>query len=58
VQNYTLDKLVSDVALVGDVAAVLKHFQQDKATIVGHDWGGAIVSVARAGDASFRDLIL
>ena len=36
VENYAMDKLV------GDVAAVLKHFKQDKATIVGHDWGGAI----------------
>jgi pimeloyl-ACP methyl ester carboxylesterase len=36
VENYTMEKLV------GDVAAVLKHFKQDKATIVGHDWGGAI----------------
>jgi pimeloyl-ACP methyl ester carboxylesterase len=36
VENYAMDKLVSDVA------AVLKHFKQDKATIVGHDWGGAI----------------
>jgi pimeloyl-ACP methyl ester carboxylesterase len=36
VENYTLDKLVEDVL------AVLKHFKQEKATIVGHDWGGAI----------------
>jgi pimeloyl-ACP methyl ester carboxylesterase len=36
VENYTMDKLV------GDVAAVLKHLKQDKAIIVGHDWGGAI----------------
>jgi pimeloyl-ACP methyl ester carboxylesterase len=36
VENYTLDKLV------GDVVAVIKHFKQDKAVIVGHDWGGAI----------------
>jgi pimeloyl-ACP methyl ester carboxylesterase len=35
-ENYTLDKLVADVA------AVLKHFERDKAVIVGHDWGGAI----------------
>jgi pimeloyl-ACP methyl ester carboxylesterase len=28
--------------LVGDVAAVVRHFKQDKAIIVGHDWGGAI----------------
>src|SRR5438105_4960895 len=36
VQNYTLDKLA------GDVAAVVKHFKQEKAIIVGHDWGGAV----------------
>jgi pimeloyl-ACP methyl ester carboxylesterase len=36
VEQYAMDKLV------GDVAAVLKHFKQDTATIVGHDWGGAI----------------
>jgi pimeloyl-ACP methyl ester carboxylesterase len=27
---------------VGDVAAVIRHLKQDKAIIVGHDWGGAI----------------
>ena len=36
VENYAMEKLV------GDVAAVLNHFKQDKATIIGHDWGGAI----------------
>lgn len=28
--------------LVGDVAAVVRHLGKDKATIVGHDWGGAV----------------
>jgi epoxide hydrolase 4 len=28
--------------LVGDVQAVTRHTGRDKATIVGHDWGGAI----------------
>ncbi len=28
--------------LVGDVAAVIKHFGQDKAIVVGHDWGGLV----------------
>ena len=28
--------------LVGDVAAVIRHFGADKATIVGHDWGGIV----------------
>src|SRR6185369_18017635 len=32
VENYAMEKLV------GDVAAVLTHFKQDRATIVGHDW--------------------
>lgn len=36
VENYALDKLI------GDVDAVRKHFKQEKAVIVGHDWGGAI----------------
>jgi pimeloyl-ACP methyl ester carboxylesterase len=36
VENYALDKLVEDVH------AVLRHFKRDKATIVGHDWGGLV----------------
>jgi pimeloyl-ACP methyl ester carboxylesterase len=36
VENYTVDKLV------GDVDAVRKHFHQEKAVIIGHDWGGFI----------------
>lgn len=36
VQNYTIDKLV------GDVRAVIQHFKQEKAVIVGHDWGGMV----------------
>jgi pimeloyl-ACP methyl ester carboxylesterase len=28
--------------LVADVAAVIRHLGRDKATIVGHDWGGAV----------------
>ena len=28
--------------LVGDVAAVIRHLGRDKATIVGHDWGGVV----------------
>jgi pimeloyl-ACP methyl ester carboxylesterase len=36
VENYAMDKLT------GDVASTIKHFKQEKATIVGHDWGGAI----------------
>ncbi|HLJ94904.1 MAG TPA: alpha/beta hydrolase [Gemmataceae bacterium] len=36
VENYTLDKLVEDVV------AVIRHVGQEKAILVGHDWGGAI----------------
>ena len=36
VENYKM-KL-----LIGDVAAVIKHFTDEKAVVVGHDWGGAI----------------
>jgi len=41
VENYTMEKLA------GDLAAVLQHFKQDKATIVGHDWGGGRLVVFR-----------
>jgi pimeloyl-ACP methyl ester carboxylesterase len=36
VEDYAMDKLV------GDVAAVLKHFKCKKAHVVGHDWGGGV----------------
>jgi pimeloyl-ACP methyl ester carboxylesterase len=36
VENYDMR------LLVGDVAAVIRHLGRDKATIVGHDWGGAV----------------
>lgn len=36
VENYDIGLLVSDVA------AVVRHFGEEKATIVGHDWGGAV----------------
>ncbi len=36
VENYTTDKLV------GDLLAVVNHFHQRKAVIVGHDWGGLV----------------
>ncbi|QDU23685.1 alpha/beta fold hydrolase [Urbifossiella limnaea] len=36
VESYGVGKLV------GDVAAVVKHFKCDKAVIVGHDWGGFV----------------
>ncbi|MCG8412819.1 MAG: alpha/beta hydrolase [Pseudomonadales bacterium] len=34
--NYAMQYLVSDVA------AVIRHLGEDSATIVGHDWGGAV----------------
>jgi pimeloyl-ACP methyl ester carboxylesterase len=36
VESYRVDKLVEDVD------AVLKHFKQNRAVIVGHDWGGLV----------------
>jgi pimeloyl-ACP methyl ester carboxylesterase len=36
VENYTLDKLVNDIV------AVVAHFKQEKAIVVGHDWGGLV----------------
>ena len=36
VANYTLDKLVTDAA---DLIAALGH---ERATVIGHDWGGAV----------------
>lgn len=36
VENYDMR------LLVGDVAAVIKHLGRDRATIVGHDWGGIV----------------
>lgn len=36
VKNYSMDKLV------GDVKAVIEHFGREQATIIGHDWGGAV----------------
>jgi pimeloyl-ACP methyl ester carboxylesterase len=36
IEDYAIPKLVEDVD------AVLKHFKQDKAIIIGHDWGGVV----------------
>jgi len=36
VDNYAMQKLV------GDVRAVIRHFDREKAIIVGHDWGGMV----------------
>ena len=35
-ESYNMEYLVSDVA------ALIRHFRSDKATIVGHDWGGIV----------------
>jgi len=35
-ENYNMRYLISDVA------AVIRHFGEEKATIVGHDWGGIV----------------
>jgi len=45
--------------LIGDVLAVVKHFKQLKATIVGHDWGGAVAwGVAMAAPQVCEKLII
>ena len=36
VENYAMEKLV------GDVAAVIKHFRPGQGHVVGHDWGGMV----------------
>ena len=36
VHNYEMEKLV------GDVKSVIEHFDRKHATIIGHDWGGAV----------------
>ena len=36
VENYDMR------LLVGDVVAVVKHLKADRATVVGHDWGGVV----------------
>ena len=36
VENYDMRLLVTDVA------AVVKHFKAERATVVGHDWGGVV----------------
>ena len=36
VENYALDKLVSDVK------SVIEHFKRERAIIIGHDWGGMV----------------
>ncbi len=36
VENYAMPKLTADVK------AVIEHFGKKKATVVGHDWGGAV----------------
>jgi pimeloyl-ACP methyl ester carboxylesterase len=36
VQNYAMR------LLIGDVTAVIRHFGEESAVVVGHDWGGAI----------------
>lgn len=45
--------------LIGDVLAVVKHFKQEKATIIGHDWGGAVAwGVAMAAPQVCEKLII
>lgn len=45
--------------LIGDVLAVVKHLKREKATIVGHDWGGAVAwGVAMAAPQVCEKLII
>ncbi len=45
--------------LVGDVVAVVRHLGQEKATIVGHDWGGVVAwNVAFAHPELVHNLIV
>lgn len=53
VENYAAPKLV------GDVLAVIRHFGRDKATVVGHDWGGLVAwSTAMAHPEKVERLII
>jgi epoxide hydrolase 4 len=53
VENYSMAKLT------GDVQAVIRHFDQQKAIIVGHDWGGAVAwSLAMTQPESVDRLII
>lgn len=46
------------VHLVNDVAAVIRAEQQEKAVIVGHDWGGAIAWAFAAGHPEMTDKLI
>jgi pimeloyl-ACP methyl ester carboxylesterase len=48
VENYDMRLLVADVA------AVIRHLGRDKATIVGHDWGGIVACDLRDDAAADR----
>lgn len=53
VENYRMEKLV------GDVVAVIRHFERDKAIVVGHDWGGMVAwSVAMAHPELIERLVI
>lgn len=45
-------------ALVGDVAAVIRAENRDKAIIVGHDWGGAIAWAFAANQPQMTDKLI
>ncbi|MED0773674.1 alpha/beta hydrolase [Bacillus siamensis] len=36
IENYTIDKLRDDIS------GLITHFTDDKAVVIGHDWGGAV----------------
>jgi pimeloyl-ACP methyl ester carboxylesterase len=44
--------------LVGDVIAVIRHFGQEKAVIVAHDWGGAIAWTLAMSSPQYVDRLI
>ena len=52
VQNYAMEKLVDDVK------AVVEHFGRKQATIIGHDWGGAVAWSFAMGHPEMTDRLV
>src|SRR5262249_27909751 len=52
-EDYAMPKLI------GDVSAVIAHFKEKKAILIGHDWGGAIAwSVAMSKPDLVKKLVV
>jgi len=52
VENYTLAKLA------GDIRHVVQHFGQERAVVVGHDWGGAVAWTVALADPTLVDRLV